>query len=176
MTDHYSTLGVPADATPADIKRAYRKKASKSHPDKGGDGKSMADYADEILADLFSQVIEKADDANPLTVARSALSQHIGEQKQAAGQRRITRLTKQRGRVKSKTGQNLYAALIDAKVDQQEKALESLAVLIERHAAALKARDNYEADDPPAPQPQAFDNGQSNRHFDTFGTLFGRTL
>ena len=209
MTQHYDTLGIKPDATAAEVKKAYRRKAGKAHPDKGGDGKEMAeinrayavlgdeqrrieydstgsdgdtktlaDYADEILASLFSEVIEKAGDDNPLTVAKRALGEYIAElkQKQTAGQRRIARLAKQRGRVKSKTGQNLYAALIDAKVDQQEKALESLAVLIERHAAALKALDGYEANDPPAPKPQAFDNGQFNRHFDTFGTLFGRSL
>lgn len=209
MTKHYDTLGIKPDATAAEIKKAYRRRAGKAHPDKGGDGKEMAevnrayavlgdeqrrieydstgsdgdtktlaDYADEILASLFSEVIEKAGDDNPLTVAKRALGEYIAElkQKQAAAHKRITKLAKQRGRVKSKTGQNLYAALIDAKVDQQEKALESLAVLIERHAAALKALDGYEADDPPAPKPQPFDNGQFNRHFDTFGTLFGRSL
>ena len=35
--DHYSTLGVGKNATPDDIKKAYRKLASKHHPDKGGD-------------------------------------------------------------------------------------------------------------------------------------------
>jgi len=35
--DHYSTLGVNKDASPDDIKRAYRKLASQHHPDKGGD-------------------------------------------------------------------------------------------------------------------------------------------
>ena len=35
--DHYSTLGVGKNATPDDIKKAYRKLASKNHPDKGGD-------------------------------------------------------------------------------------------------------------------------------------------
>lgn len=35
--DHYSTLGINKDASPEDIKRAYRKLASKHHPDKGGD-------------------------------------------------------------------------------------------------------------------------------------------
>ena len=35
--DHYSTLGVGKNATPDDIKKSYRKLASKHHPDKGGD-------------------------------------------------------------------------------------------------------------------------------------------
>ena len=33
---HYDTLGVSKDATQDDIKKAYRKLASKHHPDKGG--------------------------------------------------------------------------------------------------------------------------------------------
>jgi DnaJ-class molecular chaperone len=37
MADHYQTLGVAKNATPDDIKKSYRKLASKHHPDKGGD-------------------------------------------------------------------------------------------------------------------------------------------
>lgn len=35
--DYYSVLGVQRNATPDDIKKAYRRLASKHHPDKGGD-------------------------------------------------------------------------------------------------------------------------------------------
>lgn len=35
--DHYSTLGVAKNATPDDIKKAYRRMAGIHHPDKGGD-------------------------------------------------------------------------------------------------------------------------------------------
>jgi len=35
--DHYNTLGVAKNATPDEIKKAYRKLASQHHPDRGGD-------------------------------------------------------------------------------------------------------------------------------------------
>ncbi len=34
MTDHYAALGLGSDATLADIKKAFRQKASLYHPDK----------------------------------------------------------------------------------------------------------------------------------------------
>lgn len=39
--DYYTTLGINKDASPDEIKRAYRKLASQHHPDKGGDTKKF---------------------------------------------------------------------------------------------------------------------------------------
>ena len=51
--DHYETLGVQRDATEQDIKKAYRKLASKHHPDKGGDQEQFKRIqgAYEVLSD-----------------------------------------------------------------------------------------------------------------------------
>lgn len=49
---HYETLGVKPDASPAEIKRAYRSRAEVVHPDKpGGSHEKMAElaYAKEVL-------------------------------------------------------------------------------------------------------------------------------
>jgi len=51
--DHYVTLGVDKNATPDDIKKAYRRLASKHHPDKGGDTSTFQkiEEAYRILSD-----------------------------------------------------------------------------------------------------------------------------
>jgi curved DNA-binding protein CbpA len=51
--NYYETLGVNKDASQSDIKKAWRKKASAAHPDKGADGsefKALA-IAYKILSD-----------------------------------------------------------------------------------------------------------------------------
>src|SRR6266550_1278169 len=50
---HYDTLGIKPDASPADIKRARRRKAESLHPDKGGSHEQMADvnHAFDVLSD-----------------------------------------------------------------------------------------------------------------------------
>jgi curved DNA-binding protein CbpA len=42
MADHYSTLGVARFADPMTIRSAYRTLARQSHPDAGGDDRTMA--------------------------------------------------------------------------------------------------------------------------------------
>lgn len=55
MTNPYDTLGVPKDASDAEIKSAFRKKAKKTHPDSGvtpdADAFSRASDAHKLLMD-----------------------------------------------------------------------------------------------------------------------------
>ena len=65
--DHYETLGVSKDASQQDIKKSYRKLASKHHPDKGGDQEAVQEgykRAYETLSDPQTNVHEY-DNPNP---------------------------------------------------------------------------------------------------------------
>ena len=52
-TKYYKVLGVDKNATTDEIKKAFRKRALKEHPDKGGDPEKFKDMtvAYEVLAD-----------------------------------------------------------------------------------------------------------------------------
>jgi len=61
--DHYATLGVAKNATPDEIKKAYRKLASQHHPDKGGD-KTKFQQVQEAYS-ILSDPDKKATYDNP---------------------------------------------------------------------------------------------------------------
>lgn len=63
--DHYKTLGVARNATPDEIKKAYRKLASQHHPDKGGDTAMFQkiEEAYRVLSD--PQKKQEYDNPNP---------------------------------------------------------------------------------------------------------------
>ena len=63
--DYYSTLGVPRNADAKTIKTAYKKLASKHHPDKGGDEAQfkLVSQAYEVLSDPEKR--QQHDNPNP---------------------------------------------------------------------------------------------------------------
>jgi len=58
-TKYYDLLDVPVDASEADLKKAYRKKALRLHPDKGGDPELFKEvtHAYEVLSDAQKRSI-----------------------------------------------------------------------------------------------------------------------
>jgi len=63
MSNHYNTLGVGKDASPDQIKKAYRKLASQHHPDKGGDTAKFQEL--QTAYDTLSDPQAKAEYDNP---------------------------------------------------------------------------------------------------------------
>lgn len=61
--DHYQTLGVGKNATPDEIKKAYRKLASQHHPDKGGDTQHFQQI--QSAYDTLSDPQKRRDYDNP---------------------------------------------------------------------------------------------------------------
>lgn len=62
--DPYTTLGVTRNATPDEIKSAYRKLASKHHPDRGGDTKTFQSI--QQAYDILSDPTKRAHFDNPM--------------------------------------------------------------------------------------------------------------
>jgi molecular chaperone DnaJ len=59
MKDYYATLGIARDATPEDIKKAYRKKALECHPDRNANNPNA-----EAAFKLVSEAYEALSDPN----------------------------------------------------------------------------------------------------------------
>jgi DnaJ-class molecular chaperone len=53
MPDYYAVLGLDRNATPEDVKKAYKKMAIQHHPDKGGDENKFKEISEayEVLSD-----------------------------------------------------------------------------------------------------------------------------
>ena len=96
MTTHYETLGIKPDATPDQIRKARRQRASSAHPDKGGtDGEMQAvNHAYAVLMDpeARKRYDETGEDPKPSggpspeQMAREVLADLIGKWLQSDNQ------------------------------------------------------------------------------------------
>ncbi len=100
MTDHYTALGLSSAATLADIKKAFRLKASSLHPDKNAarDAAERFRAVQEAYAVLSDADKRRAYDDNrrrnlldsPIDTAREIWTQYFDQVLEAAGARKPT--------------------------------------------------------------------------------------
>lgn len=76
MTDFYKTLGVSENASPDEIKKAYRKLANQHHPDKGGDQAKFKDIS--VAYDTLGDANKRADYDQQRRMGGSQFRFHTG--------------------------------------------------------------------------------------------------
>lgn len=156
MQDLYETLGVARDASPDEIRAAYRRAARAAHPDReGGSTERMqaVNGAYVVLSDAERRQAydqgEAADspDAIPRAILRSIFADAIrddapdvlryaqdklrrseaGARAEADTQRRaINRLEKQRQRITAKGPHDLYHEILEKAISKAKAELQSL--------------------------------------------------
>ena len=76
--NHYDVLGVDPSATLKDIKRAFRKKAMKHHPDRGGDEEEFKKINEAY--EILSSPLERALFDSKLRMEKAEWSERRAEQ------------------------------------------------------------------------------------------------
>lgn len=182
---YYEALGVPHDATPEDIKQAFRAQRGALHPDReGGDTEAMAalNAAYTVLSDAelrakydaslpdverdarqhAEQVMTTAldSDDDPIEVACTMVEETIFkvETACAATEKKLARLRKHLKRVKFKgQGKDAVSALIERQISAAQEQLEGIEHADEVLRRALILLSDYDYELPEQPQPSESD-------------------
>ena len=152
---HYETLGIQPDATPEEVKAAYRRKAQKTHPDRGGNEEEFkkAGKALEVLSDpkrraSYDQHGDDGDGSpgDPRATAESVLADLFGSALEKGGnvvasvmaklQENAGMLMKRRGQALEKRGQLLMRR---PKVTTKAGTENIFAKVVDKKVAALDA-------------------------------------
>ena len=167
MANHYDTLGIKKDAPPEAVKRAYKRKASQAHPDKGGSDSAMADVnrAFEVLGDpvrrlKYDQVgddtPERPQEEEARELLMHTLSQALANGAESLVNRARIDLAAMRGKMTSNRAEGAMAArnlqkrrsriraksgqnLVHALIDQQVAQIEAQLVHLDRGISVATA-------------------------------------
>jgi len=172
---HYATLGIHSDASPEEVKTAFRRRARESHPDReGGDPELMAEVnrayavlsdparraeydrtgssvlpdsveveARNFLLQTFKSFLDN-EDVLGATGRLFAENQSQLVKSQFETKNRVARLQKKSGRVKSKTGENLFQLLLDEQIRNLDEALSKIERAIQVVGKCQEMLKDYE--------------------------------
>lgn len=173
---HYDALGLERDASPDNIRAAYRQQRGALHPDReGGDAEAMAalNAAYTVLADpvtraaydstlpnverdalqcfqeYLSQHIDG--DADPIKAACQGMTGQVAEllDKRQREQQTVARVVRNLSRLKFKgSGENIAARLMQARIDGANRSIEDIDQAEKILKRALEMLDLYGYDTP----------------------------
>ncbi len=155
MKEH-DVLGVQADASDAEIKKAYKKQAMKHHPDRGGDaGKFLAikeaykklltpieEAAKNLLSQLFTKVIGSILNRNVGDVVSSVETELTHLIRNIDGNHtqtkyRVNKLKKQIDRITCSHDVNIFEQLLQVEIKNGDNVVIDLARQLKVAKAAL---------------------------------------
>lgn len=170
---HYEVLDVKPQSDPAEIKRAYRRKARKAHPDIGGDEREMAEinraydclsdparrlvveqtgvdstksFAEDVQSVLlaaFSDALNKETDLCLIHAKRFIEQERANLQKQLEVTQRAEARLKKKRAEISSTKDNVFHLLIDQQLAQITTAVGAITRGIGVLDGAVRELENY---------------------------------